>query len=469
MSTARVPVSGFRECDIRGTLDAEITGALAYKLGRALGTLSGDDPVVVGGDFRASTPALLADLMQGLVDSGNPVIALGQVTTPAYYFARRHLHITTGVMVTASHNPAHWNGFKIITGNHPITPQELDALKQMVLADDFTSGSGTVETVDIGPAYVAWLAQRFAALKGNAPRMVLDCGNGATGWIIEQVNAALDLNAHLMLTEPDGTFPHRSPDIAKPDDLALLAAEVLRQGAQIGAGFDGDGDRVGIVDHTGQRVPPDRLIAWLAGELVQQHGGGAVVCDLKLSKAVTETVIAHGGTPVQQKSGHTFIKGAMLENDAVFGGEYSGHLFFRELQGGDDALYAALLIMSMVQAAGRTLADLVATIPRYPSTPDIRIPYAGNRAALIAEAVTHARATSERTIELDGVKAYYPEGWALLRASVTEPAVTLRFEGDDVQHVRTVAEKFLGGLDPIREAVWREVLAYTGESDAGTE
>ncbi len=461
MSSTRIPVTGFKECDIRGEVGGEITGEFAYALGRALGTRAQSSAVIIGGDFRTSTPVLLEELQRGVLNSGKDVVNLGQVTTPAYYFARRQSGIKTGAMITASHNPPTWNGFKLILGATPISPGELDAVKHLILSGDFATGSGSAQQKDIKAAYVDWLAERFAPLKGNAPHMVLDCGNGATGWVIHAVNQALDLNAHITLDTPDGTFPHRHPDIAKPTDLALLQSEVLAQGAQIGAGFDGDGDRVGIVDHTGRRIPSDHLIAWLAGELLKQHPGAAVVYDLKLSQAVADTVAQRGGRQVPQKSGHTFIKTAMLAHDAVFGGEYSGHLFFREINGEDDALFAALLIASLVVAGGQPLTDLLADIPRYVSTPDIRVRYTGDRAALIQQAITRTEANGEQVIQIDGIKVIYNDGWALMRASVTEPAFTLRFEGRDPAQLRHVAERFLRYVEAVRDPVWTEVLEHT--------
>lgn len=460
MPSARIPVSGFKECDIRGEMGTDITADLAYNLGRALGTLSVDGTVIAGGDFRTSTPDLLAALVRGICDSGARSLDLGQLTTPAYYFARRHLGVRTGAMITASHNPASWNGFKIILSDHPITVDELETVRVLVTGEAFAAGSGQREALDIRAQYGAWLAERFAGLKDSAPQIIFDCGNGASGWVIDALTDALGLTSPVLFKEPDGAFPNRHPDIARPDDLADLQRAVPDQRAQLGFGFDGDGDRVGVVDHLGHRVPSDRLIAWLAGEVVRQHPGRAVIYDVKLSDAVPETVAQHGGRPVVQKSGHTFIKAAMLEHDAIFGGEYSGHLFFGELSGDDDGLFAALLIASLVAQHGLSLADLIADIPRYYNTPDIRVTYTGDRQALIAQAVAQARAAQHEVIDLDGIKVLYPQGWGLLRASVTEPALTLRFEGRTPEGARAVIAEFLAGLDAIRDAVWRQVERY---------
>jgi len=261
-----------------------------------------------------------------------------------------------------------------------------------------------------------------------------------------------------LFAEPDGTFPNRSPDIAGPHDLTALQAEVIRQGAEFGAGFDGDGDRVGFVDECGRRVSSDRLIAWLAREMLQMEPGGTVIYDVKLSRVVPETVGRCGGKAIVQKSGHTFIKRAMLENGAILGGEYSGHLFFRELEGGDDGLFSALLICSLIGASGRPFSKIVADLPGYESTPDIRIRYAGDTVRLIRDAAASARKQGARLVLVDGVRAEYDEGWALMRASVTEPALTFRFEGNTQSDMLNVAQRFLAGVGEVGGKVWERVI-----------
>lgn len=463
MSQAEIPLAAFRDCDIRGELPLEIVPELTYRLGRAIGTLTPDRRVIVGGDFRLSTPQLLADLKRGLVESGARVLDLGQLSTPAYYFARRHLGIKAGVMVTASHNPPRWNGFKPVLGDYPITPEEIEHLKAFVLRGDFASGRGSVEPVDIRAEYVAWLAKRFAGLGEKIPRAIFDCGNGATGWVIHEVLDALGIQADVLFAEPDGSFPNRSPDISRPGDLVKLQAEVTRQGAQLGFGFDGDGDRVGLVDELGRKVSSDQLIAWLAQELLRREGDGSVIYDLKLSRAVPETIERCGGRAIAQKSGHTFIKTAMLQHDALLGGEYSGHLFYRELDGGDDGLFSALLIGSLVAESGMPLSQVLARVPVYYSTPDIRIKHRGDKERVLERVATHARNDGAKLILIDGVKAEYDDGWALMRASVTEPAFTFRFEGKTQEAMLAVARRFLAGLNDLGEPIWKQVLKHMGK------
>lgn len=460
MSQAEIPLTAFRDCDIRGELPLEIVPELTYRLGRAIGTLAPDREVIVGGDFRLSTPQILADLKRGLVESGVRVFDLGQLSTPAYYFARRYLGIKTGVMVTASHNPPQWNGFKPVLGDYPITPEEIAHLRALILRGDFASRQGSVEPVDIKAAYVAWLAKRFAGVGEKLPRAIFDCGNGATGWVIHEVLDALGIQAHVLFAEPDGSFPNRSPDISRPGDLVKLQAEVIRLGAQLGFGFDGDGDRVGVVDDLGRKVSSDQLIAWLAQELLRREGAGSVIYDLKLSRAVPDTVEACGGRAIAQKSGHTFIKTAMLHHNALLGGEYSGHLFYRELAGGDDGLFSALLIGSLVAESGMPLSQALAGVLTYYSTPDIRIKHRGDKECALEQVAAHASNDGARLILVDGVKAEYDDGWALMRASVTEPAFTFRFEGKTQEAMLAVARRFLAGLGELGEPVWEQVLKH---------
>ena len=457
MSEEGILLTAFKDCDVRGEYGTEVNGTLAYRIGCALGSRSKEPRVVVAGDFRTSTPELMKELTSGLVDSGVVVYDLGQVSTPCYYFARRRLGIKTGVMVTASHSPSIYNGFKPVLGDLPITPEELEELKQIVARGPFVSGQGRVEKIEIKPDYVKWLADRFASLSGKVPKLVFDCGNGATGWVIGEVLRALGIEANLLFEKPDGTFPNRAPDVAGPEDLARLEQEVIKRGADLGAGFDGDGDRVGFVDELGRRVPSDLLIAWLGREFLKKNPKEKVVYDLKLSKVVPETIRRSGGEAIVQKSGHTFIKRTMLESGAILGGEYTGHLFYRELEGGDDGLFSALLVASILAEQKKPFSGLFSDLPRYYSTPDLRIRYPGEKEELIGKARTVAKEQGARLVLVDGVKAEYAEGWALMRASVTEPAFTFRFEGNTKPDMLSVARRFLSGLGKLGDEVWKKI------------
>ncbi|OGP88983.1 MAG: hypothetical protein A2156_04885 [Deltaproteobacteria bacterium RBG_16_48_10] len=460
MPTEGIPLTGFKDCDVRGEFGTEVNDVLAYRIGRAVASMTKEPKVVIGGDFRISTPELMKELQRGLVESGVTIYNLGQVSTPCYYFARRKLGIKAGIMVTASHSPSVYNGFKPVLGDLPITPEELEELKQIVVKGSFLSGQGKIKKVEIKLEYVKWFATRFASLPGKALKVVFDCGNGATGWVIQDVLKILNIKAEVLFSEPDGRFPGRSPDIAGPEDLTKLQQEVKKKGADLGAGFDGDGDRVGFVDELGRRVPSDLLIAWLSREVLRKDPHGKVVYDLKLSKVVPETIERYGGKAIVQKSGHTFIKRTMLESGAILGGEYTGHLFYKELEGGDDGLFSALFVSSLIAEKKRPFSELISDLPQYYSTPDLRIKYSGEKEKLIRDALAHAKRQGARLVLVDGVKAEYDEGWALMRASVTEPAFTFRFEGNTRSDMLNIVQRFLSGLGNLGSEVWERILVY---------
>lgn len=453
MSAAALPLGGFKECDVRGSFGTDITPDVAYRLGRALATARGGGPVIIGGDFRTTTVLLMGELRRGLLDSGAHVLDLGQLSTPGYYFARAAFGVEAGVMVTASHSPVQWNGFKPILGAMPITPGELAGLRELAVNGSFAEGEGTLEVVDVKARYVNWLVERFGGLGARSGRLVFDCGSGASAWALGDVIRGLGLNAHSLFDTPDGSFPHRTPDISGPEDLAALQAAVVAERAAAGFGFDGDGDRVGLVDERGGRVYSDRLIAWLAAELVRRNGGGTVIYDLKLSKLVADEVERAGGLAVPQKSGHTFIKRTLLDRGAILAGEYSGHIFFGELGGVDDALFAALLMAELLAEDGRPVSEVFAALPAYASTPDIRVHVAGDKAALIERVAEAAAHEGAEVIRLDGVKAVYADGWALMRASVTESALTFRFEAPTAAQAEAVVARFLAALPELQHDV----------------
>ncbi|MBL8145576.1 MAG: hypothetical protein JNL34_04250, partial [Anaerolineae bacterium] len=340
-----------------------------------------------------------------------------------------------------------------ILGGLPITPDDLIELRELVVSGRFREGAGTIEHVAIKSRYVDWLVDRFAGLGERAGRLGFDCGSGAAAWALGDVIRGLSLNAFCLHDAPDGTFPHRTPDISGPEDLAVLQAAVAAEGAAAGFGFDGDGDRVGLVDERGGRVSSDRLIAWLAGEVVSHHGGGLVIVDVKLSQLVADAVAQAGGLTLAQKSGHTFIKRMLLEKGAVLAGEYSGHIFFGELGGVDDALYAALLMASLLAEDGRPVSEIIGALHVYASTPDIRVHVQGDKSELIERAAQGALAAGADVMQIDGVKALYPDGWALLRASVTESALTLRFESTTPQKTLDVARRFMAAMPELQAEV----------------
>ena len=386
-------MSIFKACDVRGRYGSDLTPAVALRFGRAMGAEMAGQTLAVGGDVRPSSGPLKASLIEGLVASGCRVLDLGTLPTPAYYFAKDHFGCAGGVMVTGSHNPPGDNGFKVSLGPLPVTEEELGRLAARMAAGDFVDRpGGCVETVDAIPPYEDYVKEKLGDL-GNPgekrPRIVVDAGNGCYSHVAPRLLRELGYPVVDLFCEPDGMFPNRSPNPAVAANLAALCETVVDSGADLGVAYDGDGDRAVFVDERGHVVENDRSIVLFARYLLGQQGAGSrfapeVIYDIKCSSAVAEGVRAAGGTPVMEKSGHVFIKTSLLRRHAVFGGEISGHFFFGEL-GGDDGLYATLLMLRIVAEDGRGLAAMAASVPRYPITPDLRLPCPPAHAAAIVE------------------------------------------------------------------------------------
>jgi phosphomannomutase/phosphoglucomutase len=431
-------MSIFKACDVRGQYGTELTTGIADQLGRAIGTELAGCSVVVGGDLRPSTEPLKEALIEGLMASACRVIDLGILPTPAFYFSKDYLGAEGGVMVTGSHNPPGDNGFKITLGGWPITEEELAVLQRRMELGDFGQGEGSYERADLIGRYKDFIRSKFPA--GDGLKVVVDAGNGCYSLIAPDVLRALGYRVTELFCEPDGTFPGRPSNPAVAANLKILRERVVDTGARLGAAFDGDGDRVVFVDEKGRVVASDRSIVLFARYLLRRRPG-EIVYDLKCSSVVPEEVRKAGGVPVMEKSGHAFIKATLLRRKAVLGGEISGHFFFGDL-GGDDGLYATLLMLQIISGDGRGLAVLADTVPKYPITPDIRIPCPPAEAQSIVQELISAF-SQEPDCEistLDGVRIAWPDGWALVRASVTEPLITLRFEAHNERRLAQIQE-----------------------------
>ena len=446
----------FKACDIRGVYGRDLTPDIVYRIGRALGAAHDSRKFVMGGDVRTSTSTLKNALARGLTESGVDVTDIGIVPTPAFYFARRHLGIDAGVMVTASHNPPEFNGLKIALGRMPVTESNLLNIKKLVETERFRSGSGEISSLDVLPAYresIKAIAPQVLNLKSF--RVILDCGNGCYSDIAPDVFRDFGYQVEELFCEPDGTFPNRNPNSAVKENLSELCRRVKDSGAQLGIAFDGDGDRVSFVDDRGRFLASDKGIAILSGHVLERNTGGKVIYDLKCSSIVPESISDAGGIPIEERSGHTFIKSRMLTEDAVFGGEISGHYFYRELHGGDDGLYTALVMAGMLADSGMRLSDIADSVPEYEITPDIRVPYSGDRANIIERIA--AGSHTDSVSMLDGVKIDFEDGWGLARVSVTEPVITLRFEARTSDRLCDIISKFLQPVPEIYEQVEKAI------------
>ncbi len=436
-------MSIFKACDIRGKFPVELDASLAYRIGRAVGTKLRGGPVILGGDLRLSTPELKAAVTKGLVESGCQVKDLGTVPTPVFYFALRRLTGHAGVMVTASHNPKEYNGFKLALGPMPVTEEDIQQIKQLTEEGNFINGKGKLESLELTEEY---LQDTLAKVKpGKGLKVVIDASNGSAWSIAPHAFELMGYKVTTLNCEPDGSFPGHPPNPAVAENLQDLCRKVVEEEADVGIAFDGDGDRVGFVDNLGQQVPNDKNIVIFVKKLLSEHHGAKVVYDIKCSSIVPESVRDLGGIPLMEKSGYTFIKRRMLDEKALFGGEITGHFFYDHLGGGDDALYSSLLMAQILTESTESLSELVREIPTYCTTPDLRIPVPGEQAREILTQV-QGKLARYNPQTIDGVRVEFPEGWGLMRISVTEPLLTFRFEGKTPSDLEKVVNVFLSAL-----------------------
>ena len=418
-------MSIYKDCDIRGIYQKEFDERDAYQIGRAIGTDFCGKTLAIGGDVRVSTPILKQSIMDGLRESGANLIDIGMVPTPTFYYALKHLPVDGGIQVTASHNPAQYNGFKLMFGDRPVTPALIGAIEDRVRSGEFTEGCGSVTTHDITSEYFDWITSVFP--KGKC-KVVLDCCNGATSEQAPKVFKALGYDVVELYCTFDGSFPNRDPNPAVYSHLGDLCAKVKETGADFGAAFDGDGDRMVFVDNRGETVQSERALVIFINEYLKDKPS-SVVYDLKSSSVVRDAILARGGEPRMERSGHAFIKRNFLEHHSALAGEISGHFFFGEL-GYDDGLYAALKMGEILSKCGKSLSELLDEIPRTLITPDIRsfCPYDQRDSWLDR---VREMGKDYEVSEIDGVRVQFPDGWLLVRKSVTEEGVTMRIEARD--------------------------------------
>lgn len=440
-------MSIFHACDIRGIAGKELNGIMARRIALAVGVKLTGRRVVVGGDIRLSTPELQRIMLDTLAESGCEVIDIGTVATPVFYYAMKVMSADGGVMVTASHNPGAYNGFKLVFGAQPVTEADIKEIARMVERNERVFGPGKVVPKAVVSDYIAdtTAKARFTPLK-----VVVDAGNGATARIAPALFRAAGYEVIELYCDADGLFPNRPPNPALAENLTALGAKVRQAGARLGVAFDGDGDRAGFVDENGRAIDNDDIIV-LLGKYYLEGGQGTVVYDAKCSMVVPEEITKAGGRAVMARAGHTFSKAAFLREKALFAGEISGHFFFREL-GYDDGMFAALKVCEFVEEHG-SLAALTDAIPNYLLTPDIRVPYKGNdKEAILAEAAQRLDAYKPNLI--DGVRIEFADGWGMIRSSVTEPLFTLRFEAKTEQRLQEIIAILLAALpEAVREAV----------------
>jgi len=419
----------FREYDIRGIADAELRDDGIELLGQALGTYfqrhSGRH-ITLGRDTRLSSTRLRDALMRGLKTSGCRVTDLGVVPTPVLYYSVFRLQAHAAVMITGSHNPPEFNGFKAVCGASTIHGETIQQIRRMIEAGDLERGEGSEDAADMVTPYVDEVAAQFQYPRRI--RVVIDAGNGTGGPVMHRLLERLNVDATELYFDMDGRFPNHHPDPTVPANLETLIRTVQDQHADLGIAFDGDTDRIGAVDDRGKIVYGDQLMILYAREILTRKPGATFISEVKCSQVMYDDIRARGGNPIMWKTGHSLIKAKMQETHAELAGEMSGHMFFADrYYGFDDALYAACRLMEIVANAGPLSAQL-ADLPRTVATPEIRFDCPDEVKFLVAREAAAELASRHQTIDVDGVRVLFPQGWGLVRASNTQPVLVMRFE-----------------------------------------
>ncbi|MDA1080478.1 MAG: phosphomannomutase/phosphoglucomutase [Gemmatimonadetes bacterium] len=437
----------FRQYDIRGVVGTELTEEAVRATGRAFVALLAEQGiaprVVVGRDNRPSGSALRDALVSGLRESGVDVIDIGIVPTPTMYWCLHHLDVTAGIQVTGSHNPPEFNGLKLCVGTSSLHGEGIQRLYALASGDSFPSGEGSLTESSVLDGYVDDLVARTGTLS-RPLKVVADCGNGVASLVAARLLKRIGAKATMLFAESDGTFPNHHPDPTVVENLQDLIKAVKAGGADLGIAFDGDADRIGLVDARGTVVWGDYLLVLYARDVLARVGRGqSIIFDVKCSQALPDAIERAGGVPVMWKTGHSLIKEKMKELNAPIAGEMSGHMFFTEgFYGHDDALYAAARLLRIVADADQPVHEILADIPRFVSTPELRVDCADDKKfAVVAAAKAWFRARHE-IIDVDGVRVLYGDGWGLIRASNTQPILVLRFEARTSERVAEIRSEF---------------------------
>jgi phosphomannomutase/phosphoglucomutase len=453
-STGDLPAHIFRAYDIRGLVPEELDEDLVIRIGRAIGTLageSGQQALIVGCDGRLSSPAIKNQLVKALLDSGRDVIDIGTVPTPLLSYATHTLSTKSGVMVTGSHNPAEYNGLKITIDGRPLAGEEMVQLRDRVVQGKFSEGAGRLAKQNVTADYIETVVGDMAI--ASPLKIVLDAGNGVAGAVAPLLIAELGCDVIPMYCDVDGSFPNHHPDPSVEANLEDLQARVLEEEADIGIAYDGDGDRLAVVGPDGKIVRTDKLLMLFAQDVVSRNPGADVVFDIKCSRHLAQLVSRYGGRPILWKTGHAFMRQKIMETGALLGGEFSGHIFFGERWFGfDDGIYASARLAEILSSVDGDLYSLLGDFPDTENTPEIRIPLSDERKFEVMTRLERDGDFSPGKINnMDGVRVDYNDGWGLLRASNTMPALVARFEAHDTDSLERIMQQFrqqLAAVEP---------------------
>jgi len=435
----------FKAYDIRGVIGKTLDAGIARKIGQAFGTAmlaKGEKTAVIGRDGRLSGPELAKALAEGLQSAGVDVIDLGVVATPMVYFGTHVLDARSGIMVTGSHNPPDYNGFKMVLAGEAIHGETIQRLHRMIETGDLAQGSGAYRTHDIRSAYI----ERIASDVKPARRMkiAVDCGNGVAGAFAGDLYRAMGCEVIELFCDVDGNFPNHHPDPAHPENLQDLIRCLAETDAEIGLAFDGDGDRLGLVTKDGQIIYPDRQLMMFAADVLSRNPGAEILYDVKCTRHIAPWVRRHGGRPLMWKTGHSLVKAKLRETGAPLGGEMSGHVFFKDRwYGFDDGLYAGARMLELLSRLDDPTAELNA-LPQSSSTPELQLWLKeGENFAVIGEMQKSASFPgSDEIVTIDGLRVEYPDGFGLARSSNTTPVIVMRFEGESAEALARIQGEF---------------------------
>ena len=441
----------FRSYDIRGVVAENFSADVVYAIGRAIGTIAREQQqteIVTARDGRLSSPELIKPLQQGLIESGLQVIDIGMVPTPVLYYATHALETRSGVMLTASHNPAPYNGLKIVIDRKTLAEGGVQDIYQRAIQGDYIDGAGSLSERDILPQYFDSIT---SSVKLDRPlKVVVDCGNGVAGNLVPQLYRDLGCEVTELYCEVDGRFPNHHPDPTIVENLQTLIKTVQETNADVGFGYDGDADRLGVVTNKGEIIWPDRQLMLFAKDILSRNPGGKMLFDVKCSRHLAHIIQDHGGEPIMWKTGHSLVKKKMWETGALLAGEMSGHIFFKERWFGfDDAMYTGARLLEILSHTQQTSSEVFQTIPDSVNTPELKLYMDEEKKQTFMQQLKQQANFADATIiDIDGLRVEFDDGWGLIRCSNTTPCLVLRFEADTA-----------AGLERIKDLFRREILA----------
>lgn len=442
----------YREYDIRAVVGEDIKEDEFVTMGRGFGTYFkglGKNRIVLARDCRLSSPMIREEVMEGLISTGCDVLDGGICPTPTFYFGVRHLKADGGLMITASHNPPHYNGFKICRGYDTIYGEEIQRVRRIIKEAEFLKGKGTYVQEEIVEPYIERIVNDIVLIPGI--KVAFDAGNGTGGPTGVRILKSLGCDVHALYCEMDGTFPNHEPDPTVLDNMKDLIEEVTTHNLTLGIGIDGDADRIGAVDSAGDIVFGDMLLLLFARDVLADHPGATVISEVKSSDRMYKDIEAHGGKAIMWKTGHSLIKNKMKETGALLAGEMSGHMFFADrYYGYDDAIYASCRLLEILSKTGKSLAELLSDVPRSHTTPEIRVECPDAEKFGLVDRLREEFSRQYEIIDVDGVRIVYDDGWGLVRASNTQPALVLRFEARSQDRLAAIKSLVEDAIERLR-------------------